>query len=177
MSKIAIIGTRNPSQRQLVLAAAAARKFSFLDYVIATGAAMGIDHAAMLNATPKNLRVYLPWYSYNSGIIPRDCTHKIVYDELVHLDWRDSVIQYHPNPSFLTQGAFKLHARNFGIIEGSCLVCAFPQEDGNGGTRQGIRIATGLGIKVVTVLPSTTLTVDKFLVTCLRELIEKPVSS
>jgi len=146
---VAIIGTRNPDHRQ-------ERKARFLSYqlshnygcIISTGAAYGIDEAAMNGADPGMLKLYLPWSSYNREIIP-DHAKIVVASESLHPQWYASVVQYHPAASRLKPGARSLHARNYGILEHADLVIAFPGEDGGGGTGQGIRIAQGLRIPVM----------------------------
>jgi predicted Rossmann-fold nucleotide-binding protein len=146
---VAIIGTRNPDHQQ-------ERKARFLSYelshnhncTISTGAAYGIDEAAMKGALAEKLNVYLPWSSYNREIIP-DRAKIVVASERLHPHWYASVTQYHPAASRLKPGVRSLHARNYGILEHADLVIAFPNEDGGGGTGQGIRIAQALNIPVM----------------------------
>jgi len=146
---VAIIGTRNPDHQQ-------ERKARFLSYelshshncTISTGAAYGIDEAAMKGALAEKLNVYLPWSSYNREIIP-DRAKIVVASERLHPHWYASVTQYHPAASRLKPGVRSLHARNYGILEHADLVIAFPNEDGGGGTGQAIRIAEALNIPVM----------------------------
>lgn len=155
MSKVyvAIIGTRGPDNEQRWAARRLAAMMSSVGIVTRTGAAIGIDQAAMEGATSTLLEVYLPWESYNQGIIPGGC-RKIVYDIHRHTEWIASVNIYHPAPGRLSRGAQALMARNFGIINGDIgedrchAVFAFPDEKGEGGTGQGIRIANALGVKL-----------------------------
>jgi DNA recombination-mediator protein A len=145
--KIAIIGTREPSEDQRVQALRNAQKFSGEGHTIATGGAHGIDHVAMRGCEPGKLQVYLPWLKYNEGIIP-DHAERIVYNPALHQEWMASVDKYHPDPDALSRGARFLMARNYGIILGCELVLAYPKHGHLGGTGQGIRIARGLGIEV-----------------------------
>ena len=146
---VAIIGTRNPDQRQ-------ERKARFLAYHLShhygcrikTGGAYGIDQAAMLGARIDMLDICLPWASYNKEIIPKGA-HLIIADRNRHAEWFESVENYHPAPDKLTNGARSLHARNFGVIQPAHLVVAFPNANGDGGTGQGIRIAQALNIPVM----------------------------
>lgn len=150
MIKVAIIGTREPDDIQARLAAYAARALSEQFHcTISTGGAFGIDQIAMEN-TVGDLIVYLPWPSYNRNIIPTTCT-KVIYNSKIHQTWDASVFEHHPAPGHLSPGAFLLHARNYGIIEGAKLVLAFPDERGEGGTGQGIRVARAMKIPVVQV--------------------------
>jgi hypothetical protein len=150
VKSVAIIGTRNPDTQQLLMAERLARVLS-QDYgvTIATGGAYGIDQAAMRGSTDAQLAVYLPWRSYNQEIVPANAGRIVVADPVVHRTWFESVDRYHPNPRALTRGARALHARNFGIVADRNLVVAFPDEQGAGGTGQGIRIADGESIPVL----------------------------
>lgn len=149
MILVAIIGTREPDQFQrhyaLRLALTLSRDFGV---TIVTGAAYGIDHAAMNGAIPGKLIAVLPWASYNQDIVP-GWAKKRIYDPKRDLTWTESVRRYHPAPDKLTRGAFALHARNYGIIHKTCLTIAMPDDKGGGGTAQGIRIAKDLSIPVM----------------------------
>lgn len=144
----AIIGTREPDEAQSEVAYRIAWIISCLSHVVRTGAAYGIDQKAMDGTQGKNLHVYLPWDSYNANIVPTTAT-RVVYDPDIHGTWTASVGRFHPAANRLSRGAFALHARNFGIIEGCKGVLALPGEDGGGGTGQGIRIAKALRIPLV----------------------------
>lgn len=103
----------------------------------------------MLHCEPKSrLVVYLPWMAYNSALVPTEA-RRIIYTPLLHEEWRRSVELYHPRVGSLTRGSYALHARNYGIIEGSVLVLAFPDPTGDGGTGQGVRVAKALGVPLV----------------------------
>jgi len=145
----AIIGTREPDEAQRTVARNLACAITLIGgHRVHTGAADGIDTEAMLGSRPDRLTVFLPWATYNRGIIPAGAT-VVVYDPATHNEWRDSVIRYHPAAGHLSRGAFALHARNFGIVEGCSGVIALPGADGGGGTGQGIRIARALGILII----------------------------
>lgn len=147
----AIIGTRKPDENQ----AEAAKNLAFAiaiigNHTIRTGAAYGIDQKAMEGTQGRNLEVYLPWSSYNRELVPIR-SKLIIYSRSEHVEWTESVRKYHPAAHKLSNGAFALHARNFGIVSGCDWVIAFPDETGGGGTGQGIRIAEGLKIPVIQV--------------------------
>jgi hypothetical protein len=146
--RVAIIGTRTPDKYQAEAAKDGARCVSEIGCTVTTGAAFGIDTEAMTGATPGHLEVYLPWANYNSGLVPKHAK-VTVYNPKIHIDWTASVKRYHPAPYVLTRGALALHARNFGIVNKAVAVVAFPDEKGEGGTAQGIRIARGLNIHVI----------------------------
>lgn len=152
---VAIIGTRAPDIEQAVLARALANSLS-RDYkvMISTGGALGIDHEAMESTEPGRLLVYLPWIPYNVNVIPHHA-RTIVYNPKIHSKWTESVSLYHPSPERLSKGAINLMARNYGIVEHANLVVAFPNETGEGGTGQGIRIAKALGIPVIQINKGT----------------------
>ena len=148
-TKIAIIGTREPDANQAQAAADLARELSKLGYFIATGGADGIDNVAMSNTRKGKLLVYLPWHGYNAESVYRCKPARVrVFDRDTDIAWAGSVRTYHPRGNSLTRGPFALHARNFGIVENSALVIAFPGYE-PGGTGQGMRIAEGLGIPLL----------------------------
>jgi hypothetical protein len=142
----AIIGTRNPDADQILIARDAAKWCNAKQLRVRTGAALGIDMVAMTYAT--KLTVVLPWASYNRNIIPPHA-EVLVYDPSKHDPWTESVARLHPAPLALTRGAISLHARNYGIVEPVSVVFALPDERGEGGTGQGIRVAKSLGIPVI----------------------------
>jgi predicted Rossmann-fold nucleotide-binding protein len=145
-TEIAIIGTRDPSVEQAEVAYNVAWQLShYCGIGIRTGGAGGVDDQAMKGAAPGLLTVCVPWPDYNRHIVPHHAK-VIVYNRLKHPTWTESVAKYHPFPNKLTTGAFKLMARNYGIIEGSKAVLALPNSKGMGGTLQGITIARNLGI-------------------------------
>lgn len=147
--KVAIIGSRRPSEKQHAKAYEYAKLVSEEGYIVTTGGAYGIDHAAMLGCIPGSLEVYLPWASFNAHIIPDHAT-RIVYNPSQHKHWLQSVNDYHPNVAALSASDKKLHARNYGIVYGTSLVAAYPKSiHSMGGTGQGVRIAQALGIQVV----------------------------
>lgn len=149
MLRAAIIGTREPDTFQFKTARILASLLSRdLGYTITTGGAYGIDQAAMESAAPGMLTVYLPWERYNEHLIPSHA-RRVVYSPKIHKDWAASVLKYYPAPGRLSRGAMALHARNYGIVENTVAVNAFPNEIGGGGTAQGVRVALGLGIPVL----------------------------
>lgn len=161
--RIAFIGTRDLTRISAEaltvfknLAQTSARK----DWTLCTGAAQGADQFAAMHALEAggSVELYLPWDRYEEAWVRQilvDYQGRVyarTYLPDVDEDWTQSVYQYHPNAQSLTQGAFKLHARNYGTIEGCKSVVALPKmterNPENGGTGQGIRIARGLGIKL-----------------------------
>ncbi len=147
--RIAIIGSREPRESQVTFARSAAGSALARGWDIATGAAEGIDLIAMETAefmclSPR-LHIYLPWNTYNKHLIPSGAN---VYTySYKNKDWAESVSKYHPSGGRLSQGAFKMMARNYGIVINSDVVLAMPSAKlGGGGTGQGIRIAAALDI-------------------------------
>jgi hypothetical protein len=175
MSKvIAAIGTRqiqlaHPEAVMLFrLGCAAAGRFG---HRLRTGAAPGFDQLAVETSLQYGgwCDLFLPWESYEKPWVQyiqqqsiqlwgENRIHIEVFDPTFqkfphHEDWAESVRQYHPAPERLNQGAFKLHARNYGIIIdcsgpqdllANC-VLAVPSQEG-GGTAQGMRIAIDLEV-------------------------------
>ena len=166
----AIIGTRDPDENQRE----AARTLAFLIAClrrkkVRTGAAYGIDEAAMVGTQGTNLDVFLPWSSYNRDIVPSG-SRVVVYSPSAHPEWTASVARYHPAAARLSRGAFALHARNYGIVVGTKTVIAFPDPKGGGGTAQGIRIAHGLHIPVIQADKGTIRDLPRWLGTTLQQL-------
>ena len=152
--RLAVIGTRQPSGNQKILARRLVEMALKHNWKIATGGAEGIDQVAMQVCKEQGaldrLTVYLPWESYNQGIIPAGC-EKVLFRG--QKDWIDS-LDLHPFPENLSQGAAKLHARNYGIVANSDMVAAFPGEN-PGGTGQGMRVAQELGRKLYVYPPDS----------------------
>ena len=146
--RIGIIGTREPDTQQIVLCKELTKILVAAGFEIATGNADGIDSISM-SESPSKCHVFLPWKDYNPQYVasykPASVT---VYDPEIHQEWAKSVRKYHPNSQNLTQGAFKLHARNYGIIAPCIGVIAFPNAGNGGGTAQGIRITRALHIPI-----------------------------
>lgn len=125
--------------------------------IVRTGAAPGADQIAAMRSLRLGGRVelVLPWHNYEEKWVTEVCeefftrVELIVYDYEKHIDWRESVKAYHPAPWALKPYAWKLHARNYGIIEPCEYVVALPGPDRKGGTEQGIRIAKALGKRCV----------------------------
>lgn len=145
-STVAVIGTRSPSAEATAACIAICRALVAAGYSLATGNAGGIDSIArdVWNETaPEKVTLVLPWPDYNRDKIhPRNNT--LVYRG--QPDWAKSVSEYHPFPGRLSEAAFKLHARNYGIVSIAGAVVAFPSDGLKaGGTGQGIRIAEALG--------------------------------
>lgn len=144
-SRIAVIGTRRPTEETAGLCRKISAAFRDAGWELVTGNAKGIDSIARdtWNRTcPERVTLVLPWLGYNREKIHL-ANRVVVYSG--QGKWYESVRQYHPAFDRLTDYEVKLHARNYGIIELADAVIAFP-EDGkeSGGTGQGIRVARAL---------------------------------
>ena len=155
--RLAIIGTRSPTRKQIEFADVAAEYAISLEHEIATGAAEGID-AVAIEAAERHKRVdllhiYLPWSSFNSHLVPGRAN---VYVYTPGCGWEESVYRLHPFSGELKPASFKLHARNYGIVAGADAVLALPGQE-YGGTNQGMRIAQDLAkpLRVITQGDST----------------------
>lgn len=151
---VAIIGSREINDEQFNYLADIASKFVAAGWTVTTGCADGADHAAMVGAReidPTKLEIFLPWASYNNNYHDKLATYT-VFNEKTHKHWLESVDVYHEAPQYLKQGARRLMARNYGIIEHVDLVIAHPMNlSSMGGTGQAIRIARGTGRPCFTV--------------------------
>ena len=162
MHKIAIIGTRdltNTHVDRLDKLIAIIGSYSPKDYIIATGAAKGIDQygAELTRIKGFSVILYIPWSTYeeqwvsNMVINGENKIAKVVYNPHKDIEAYNSVISNHPNPSALSRGATALHARNYLIIKDCIKVIALPKfvsGKPSGGTAQGIRLCESMGINV-----------------------------
>lgn len=122
-------------------------------HICHTGAALGADQAFANGANMVNgqIELFIPWNTYESlwAATLRNKTIT-VFDSKKHIAAADSVRKYHPGAARLTQGAFKLHARNYLIIEKcSLIICWTMGGKISGGTGQALRIALDSGIPVM----------------------------
>lgn len=170
MSRVSIIGTREPSLAQGLYAENLARQLSYTHGVtIRTGGAYGIDQAAMTGASRPLLEVFLPWRAYNRAIVPANAGRIVVASPDTNPEWFASVDTYHPNPKALTPGGRALHARNYPLAAEVDLVLAFPNEQGIGGTGQGMRIARDKGVPVLQFNKNADLPSFESLLACVLE--------
>lgn len=151
--RIAIIGTRQPSLEMAVLCKKIAVAFRDLNCGLVTGNADGIDSIAQRvwnEIHRERVTLVLPWPNFNNQHVYGG--NRLVYYK-GQPEWAASVTRYHPAPDRLSEAVFKLHARNYGIVEMADAVIAFPRDGREGGgTGQGIRVARALG-KPLFVLP------------------------
>lgn len=147
MRKIAIIGTRTPNGYQLDDCQKFIDTLHTSD-IVASGCAYGVDAFALKYANSVGLTTigYVPWKDYNMDV-QEYCTKVVVFNSDIYTEACESVNQFHPAPNKLSQGAFKLHARNYLIIDTANFVLAYPGPTG-GGTMQGIKVAQSKGIPV-----------------------------
>lgn len=162
MHKIAIIGTRdltNTHVDRLDKLIAIIGSYSPKDYIIATGAAKGIDQygAELTRSKGFSVILYVPWSTYEEQWVSNMVMNggnkiaKVIYNPHKDIEAYNSVITNHPNPSALSRGATALHARNYLIIKDCIKVIALPKfvnGKPSGGTAQGIRLCESMGINV-----------------------------
>jgi len=120
-------------------------------FTLATGAAKGADQAFAngANVVDGRIKLYLPWYSYEQEWVNGLKKVAVTVYPVPSKAGMDSVKTFHPNPAALSQGAWKLHARNFDIIvNASFVLCWTKGGIVSGGTGQGIRIAEHFNIPV-----------------------------
>lgn len=160
MAVYAIIGTRNPTEKQFERVRKLSRFLVKRGHHIRTGGAKGVDEAAMVGAASvdaSKLHVFLPWDGYNKEIIPEGA-NLYLYEEDSCPNWHASVDRYHPNAKNLTRGPRALHARNYGIVmfpDPVEAVIALPKSVADeGGTGQGMRIALGENVPLYNIIIS-----------------------
>lgn len=159
--RIAAIGTRRLSDSGTALCGQVGAWAAKRELVVVSGAAEGSDLAFMTGARNAGGRVVavLPWASYNAGLLPAG-VERIVFDPERHPGWIMLAAAHHPawdarradGRPVLSRGMRALHARNTGILLGESpedrvgLVVAHQAPNRRGGTEQGLRLATALGI-------------------------------
>lgn len=120
-------------------------------YTLKTGAAKGMDQigAELYTKIGGKVILYLPWSSYETSWIKTLPQNQIRVEVLDTKNTAaiQSVKRFHPAYDKLTNGAIRLHARNFLIIEG-CSIVLYWTKSGKpeGGTGQGLRIAESKNI-------------------------------
>jgi len=130
MDWIAIIGSREPTAEQEMQVIQLIEELDPNKVCIISGCAYGIDQLALQTGYNLGFQTIgvLPWSSYNQDV-QKICHHLINLDK-VTLQYRtdafESVLKYHPNAIHLSQGAMKLHARNYLIINWTAQVIAAP---------------------------------------------------
>lgn len=155
---VAIIGSREPTPKQVL---AVKNMVQVLDpecYAIISGCAYGIDAIALEEGQKHGIETIgvVPWRSYNTDV-QKYCTEVISIEDFTIEDRANayaSVKEFHPAPDRLSQGAMKLHARNYGIVRWADMVIACPSaKAGGGGTGQGIRLANSLNLNPIIISP------------------------
>lgn len=156
--RIAGIGSRDLDQSQKAICRKLGLWIAICGHDLYSGNAEGADYAFAEGANSLDeakVHLMLPWARFNPGQI-RPGNQVLTIDQLRpdEYDWYLSLVrQYHPSQR-LSQGALKLHLRNGMIVAPRAgrvdLVLAWPsQRPGGGGTGQGMRIAEGLGIRLI----------------------------
>jgi predicted Rossmann-fold nucleotide-binding protein len=155
MKTYAGIGSRQLSEEEWELCFRIGAYLADQGWTLRTGACSGADKAFAEGALSRNGKVILclPWPSYEWAWV-QDARARGATSELLqywHTDAFASVDEHHPNPGALSDAARKLHARNYLIIHGCRFVVAFPKTKNGrlGGTGQGLRVATSLGIETL----------------------------
>lgn len=158
MGWIAIIGSREPTDVQIQAIKEAVRSLDPKTQAVISGCAYGVDAIALEEARKLDILTIgvLPWPKYNPEI-QAFCTNIKCIDDLAianRVEAYESVQRHHPAPDRLSQGAKKLHARNYGIIRWASHVIAAPSNKaGGGGTGQGMRLAKELDIPLIVISP------------------------
>jgi hypothetical protein len=119
-------------------------------HVCQTGAAKGADQAFAEGAKFKNMvNLFIPWSEYEKEWISSLYGVNVVVLDINDREAFLSVKEFHPAYTKLSQGAVKLHARNYRIVNGvDFIICWTPNGKTTGGTGQGILIAQSKGIPI-----------------------------
>lgn len=123
-------------------------------HICCTGACTGADQNFANGAIKGGgiVHLSLPWWKYEldwRNTLPPQQIVCTTYDERLDQNAANSVRQFHPAVDKLSQGVFKLHARNYLIIDPvSFIVCWTPGGEIVGGTGQGLRLAASRNIQV-----------------------------
>ena len=142
------IGSRETPETILTLMKMIARHAALANITLRSGGAGGADLAFEEGCDSANgeKEIYIPWKGFNGSTSNLYNIHPLAFDY---------VKKYHPNPSALSQGALKLHARNTSQILGKDLnskstfvVCYTKGGKGQGGTGQALRIAKDNNIPI-----------------------------
>lgn len=160
MAKIAGIGSRELSAHELATCEKLGGWIVLCGHQLHSGNAPGADQAFARYANtmfPERVHLHRPWMKHeNQAIHPKNVVWNL--DELPleqQVSFTKTAEKYHPAWRALTRGARRLMARNTSIItpppdyQPVDLVLAFPQRAKLGGTGQGMRVAQGLGVRVV----------------------------
>ena len=142
MNYYAGIGSRQTPKSILAFMEKCAFELAKREWVLRSGGAPGADTAferGCFNARGL-YEIYLPWNKFNghSGL-------NMFFE--IRDDAIDSVYRWHPAPDKLSEGAFKLMARNYYQVMGidgppsRAILCWTPDGADTGGTSQAIRIA------------------------------------
>jgi len=146
------IGSRETPIEILQVIRSIARVLAKDDFLCKTGAAPGADQAFAEGALCRggDVEICLPWPSYETHWVSQLVgTYNI--RTLADTDEQAfaSVDRLHPFAHNLKQGAKKLHARNFLILQDvRFVICWTTKGLETGGTGQGIRIAQEAGIPI-----------------------------
>lgn len=148
------IGSRRLSNREKELCFDIGVYLAEKGWALQTGAAFGADQAFAEGALTGggSVLLCLPWLEYELDWVNKAIARgaKTVTLNNTHKEALDSV-KTHPAYDKLSQGAKRLHARNYLIVQNTKMVLAYPKRTLGGhagGTGQGIRIASAMGIKL-----------------------------
>jgi hypothetical protein len=132
---------------------------------VRSGHADGADYAFEKGAQ-ENCIAYIPWSGFNSGLVSK-AKLRLINDDAKYSAFTK---KFHPNPSNLSQGAFKLMNRNVCQVLGADLdnpvdavICWTRDGRDTGGTGQAIRIAHAYKIPVINMYYPEFNSVDKIL--------------
>ena len=147
---VSCIGTRNPTKEMRERCVKMGAWIVKCGGVVHSGNAEGIDYAFAEggnSVNPAKVWLHLPWNGFNDfQIQSQNRTILPPYPQWME----DLTVKLHPRGPFLKQGALKLHTRNVAILDKTVLCVAAPSNKvGGGGTGQGMRTSTEMGIELI----------------------------
>lgn len=140
--KIACIGSRSLSRKELGFCESIGQRLVELGFFVGTGNAAGADQAYARGGNalnPSQVVLYLPWDGYESdAIVPGNRIRRPPYDNWM----KKAARELHPVWNVLGRGGRALHTRNIAIVDGAHACIAWPsKKTGGGGTGLGMRYA------------------------------------
>jgi hypothetical protein len=162
MKSYAGIGSRDITDKERETIMNIAAELASMEYICYSGNACGSDIAFQMGSNRRCV-IFLPWYKFNfEEYEPVKNENCIDYIDVGNRQQGNlSVDNFHPNPRQLSQGGFKLMARNYYQVNGLnnypvvdfVLCCADVDKKGNvkGGTGQAVRIAKSMNIPIINI--------------------------
>ena len=147
---VSCIGTRNPTREMSERCFKLGAWIVTCGGIVSSGNAEGIDFAFAAGGNsvdPTKVHLHLPWKGFNDFQIRRE--NRMILPP--YPQWMvDLTVKLHPRGPYLKRGPLALHTRNVAIVHRTLLCVAAPSNKvGGGGTGQGMRTSTDMGIELI----------------------------